>query len=166
LARSLALSLRPLLGLWSWEYVVAVTALLFLAADGAFVLWKHKEKPELAPPQAPDGWVAPLATAARHIMRLPGLGEVVALSFAVNLVIGVTLATSAAMVTGVHERGEAYYAGLQASGAVATVLILAFLARTSMPTSLIGGLSFLLIVAGGWLPGLRRGHMFMPQGSS
>lgn len=56
-----------------------------------------------------------------------------------------------------HERGKAYYAGLQAAGAIGTVLVQAILARTSMPTLLVGGLSFLPIAAGGLVSGFAVG---------
>lgn len=48
----------------------------------------------------------------------PGrVAKIICLAVGVNLIVGVTLATSAALVVGVHEQGKDYYAGLQAVGA-------------------------------------------------
>ena len=66
----------------------------------------------------------------------------------VNLIIGVTLATSAAMVTGLFAAGKDAYALLQAAGAVVTIVILFYLARSSLPLKVLGGLSYSMIAAG------------------
>lgn len=53
---------------------------------------------QLAAPQVvgPAHWLQPLKTALAHVWRLPGLKQVIVLAAGVNLVVGVTLATSAA----------------------------------------------------------------------
>jgi hypothetical protein len=87
-------------------------------------------------------------------MHLPGLKKVIALAAGVNLVIGVTLATSAAMVTGLLQRSAGDYAVLQTAGAIATVIILLFIARTVLPLRTLGLVSYSVMLAGGLLTGL------------
>jgi hypothetical protein len=65
----------------------------------------------------------------------------------------VTLATSAAMVTGYHAQSNHYYAALQTAGAVATVLILLTIARTAWPAKVLGRVAFVAICAGGVIAG-------------
>ena len=143
-----------LLGQWRWEYVVAATGVLFLLADAAFVLWQRMSQFEATIAEAiPGHWTQPLRTALRHVLYLPGLKKVVLLAAAENLVIGVTLATSAAMVTGIHHQSGRYYAVLQTLGAIATVLILLTIARTSLSRKTLGLLAFLAICAGGLIAG-------------
>jgi MFS family permease len=144
-----------LLGWWHWSYVVAVTSVLFLLADATITLWWRATRPTLAAPEvAPGHWAAPIKTAFLHVLRLPGLKKVIVLAAGVNLVIGVTLATSAAMVTGLHHRSSGDYALLQTAGAVVTVVILLAVARASWSLRTLGGLSFSLIFAGGVLTAL------------
>lgn len=160
IADQLGLVLGPLfaaalLKLWPWEYVVISTAVLFLAADGAVMLWQKWARPALAEPTAvQNGWVASLTTALRHIIERPGLLETILLAAAVNLVIGVTLATSAAMVTGVYGETDTFYALLQTAGAIATVIVL--FATAHMPASLqaLGLTGYAMIFLGGILTGL------------
>ncbi|MFP3481152.1 MFS transporter, partial [Burkholderia sp. SIMBA_057] len=80
------------------------TGVLFLLADGALLLWQHMSgfRADAPPSAAPGHWTLPLRIALRHVLVLPGLKKIVLLAAAENLVIGVTLATSAAMVTGFH----------------------------------------------------------------
>jgi uncharacterized protein (DUF697 family) len=68
-------------------------------------------------------------------------------------VIGVTLATPAAMVTGIHHQSGRYYAVLQTVGAVATVAILLAIARTSWSRKTLGLVAFLSICLGGMIAG-------------
>jgi MFS family permease len=143
-----------LIGWWRWEIVVGIAAVLFFTADGATLLWQRASRFEW--PLAPAAHVSliePLKTALAHVVRLPGLGRLVALAAAENLVIGVTLATSAAMVTGLHHRTGAFYAFVQTAGAVATIVILLLIARVPIPRKALGLVSFLAIVAGGLLAG-------------
>ncbi|MEM5436159.1 MFS transporter [Paraburkholderia diazotrophica] len=143
-----------LLGWWRWEIVVGVAALLFFAADGATLLWQRASRFEWTMTEsAPVEWLAPVKTALSHVAHLPGLGRLIALAAAENLVIGVTLATSAAMVTGLHRRPDAFYAFVQTAGAIATIVILLLIARVRIPRKALGVVSFLAILAGGLLAG-------------
>ena len=144
-----------LLGWWRWEYVVGVAAALFFAADGATLLWQRVSAFEwTAHEHTAVEWLAPVKTALAHVVRLPGLGRLVALAAAENLVIGVTLATSAAMVTGLHRRPDAFYTFVQTAGAVATIVILLLIARVQIPRRALGLVSFLAIFAGGLIAGV------------
>ncbi|MGJ5199511.1 MULTISPECIES: MFS transporter [Bradyrhizobium] len=151
-----------LLKLWSWEYVVISTTALFMAADGAMIIWQRFVRPTLAEPTpAPSGWTLPLKTALRHVIGRPGLVETVLLAAAVNLIIGVTLATSAAMVTGVHGETDSYYAVLQAAGAIATVVILFATAHAPASLQVLGVISYAMIFAGGAVSGLAsHAHVY------
>ncbi|MBP0590142.1 MFS transporter [Paraburkholderia sp. LEh10] len=144
-----------LLGWWRWEIVVGVAALLFFAADGATLLWQRASRFEWTMRgHEPVNWLAPVKTALAHVARLPGLGRLVALAAAENLVIGVTLATSAAMVTGLHGRRDAFYACVQTAGAIATIAILLVIARVRIARNALGLVSFVAIFAGGLIAGL------------
>ena len=144
-----------LLGLWHWQWVVAATGVLFLSADGALLLWQRTSGfNSNRPPPGPTGhWSLPLRIALRHVALLPGLKKVVLLAAAENLVIGVTLATSAAMVTGLHAQSNRYYAVLQTAGAVTTVLILLTIARAAWPARTLGRVAFVSICVGGVIAG-------------
>ncbi len=163
LADQLGVVLGPMLaGLllvaWRWEYVAGCAAGLFVLADAAFVLWQRTSGFRAAASHpAPGHWAQPFATALGHLRRLPGLQRVVMLAAAENLVIGVTLATSAAMVTGIHHRSERFYTVLQTLGAIATVVILLTIARVSLSRKTLGLLAFVAICAGGLIAGASRG---------
>ncbi|MBI1244423.1 MAG: MFS transporter [Alphaproteobacteria bacterium] len=147
-----------LLDLWPWETVVAAAAAIFLCADVAVALWRRFAAPVLAPPETHRSrWIGPLTTAATHVLRLPGLALAILLTAAVNLVIGVTTATSAAMVVGTLARSDGDYALLQAAGAVATVAILYFVTRTSLAVGALGMISTVALVAGCAMTGLGAG---------
>ncbi|MBI3503949.1 MAG: MFS transporter [Proteobacteria bacterium] len=147
-----------LLDVWAWEFVVAFAGALFVAADAAILLWQRAAKPVLAEPETHRAnWFGPLAVAARHIWHLPGLTEVVVLAAGVNLVYGVTMATSAAMVVGVLGRTDQDFAFLQAASAVASVAILLFVAHAPVRIGILGGAAFLLILSGGVLSGMGTG---------
>jgi MFS family permease len=143
-----------LLGLWRWEWVVAATGVLFLLADGTLLLWQRASGFTGAQTaSSPKGLWMPLRIALRHVALLPGLKQVVLLAAAENLVIGVTLATSAAMVTGFHAQSNRDYALLQTAGAIATVLILLSIARAAWPARTLGLVAFVSICAGGVIAG-------------
>ncbi|APA85374.1 MFS transporter [Paraburkholderia sprentiae WSM5005] len=148
-----------LLGWWRWEWVVAATGVLFLCADAALFVWQRlsgSRVPAHAPAHAlapAAHWTAPLRIALNHVWTLPGLKKVIMLAAAENLVIGVTLATSAAMVTGLHAQSNRYYAGLQTAGAIATVLVLLTVARAGWPARVLGLVAFVTICAGGVIAG-------------
>ncbi|EEA02016.1 major facilitator superfamily MFS_1 [Burkholderia sp. H160] len=144
-----------MLGVWRWEWVVAATGVLFLFADAALFVWQRLSgfRPPARPAAAVTHWTRPLRIALDHVWALPGLKKVIMLAAAENLVIGVTLATSAAMVTGLHAQSNRYYAGLQTAGAIATVLVLLTVARAGWPARVLGPVAFVTICAGGVIAG-------------
>ena len=160
IADQLGMVLGPLLAagllkLMSWDYVVVASAALFLAADAAVMTWQRWVRPELADPTpVPGHWALPLRTALRHLIHRPGLLETVVLAAAVNLIIGVTLATSAAMVTGVHGETDTSYALLQMAGAVMTVIVLFATAHLPAALGTLGLVAYVMIFIGGLLTGL------------
>jgi MFS family permease len=144
-----------LLSYWRWELVVFGASSLFLLADLAMVIWHRTNTVALREPEAVgESWIVTTRTALMHVVHLPGLSRLVILAAGVNLIIGVTLATSAALVTGVHGQSTSFYAGLQMAGALATVLILLVVAHTSMPLNRMGALAFGLILVGGLVTAL------------
>lgn len=164
IADQLGMVLGPLLaalalGWWHWQGVVAATAALFLLADAAMGLWRRVSTVQLAAPQSVHGqhWAQPIKTALVHVWHLPGLMQLIVLAAGVNLVVGVTLATSAVMVTGQYQRSGDDYAVLQMAGAVATVIILLVIARTALPLKTMGPLSYVCIFLGGLLTAYGTG---------
>lgn len=159
IADQLGMVLGPLLAAlvlewWSWEVVLGATAVLFLAADAAMKIWRSASsvklvEPALTHPTQGMHWLQPYRTALVHVLHLPGLWQLIILAAGVNLVIGVTLATSAAMVTGAFHQSGNDYAVLQTGGAIATVLILLVIARLSLPLRGMGLLSYACIFLGG-----------------
>ena len=139
------------LGLWPWQGVLGCSAVLFLLADVGLAYWQRQHTGAL--PQgrhaAGESWWVPLRTAFQHIARLPGLKPLIALAAGVNLVVGVTLATAAAMVTGLLAQSDSVYAQLQTAGAVVTVLVLAWVARTHWRGHTLGVWSYALVLVGG-----------------
>jgi len=157
IADQTGLVLGPLLAalmleVWAWHWVVLAIAGLFMLADLAMLYWQRTSSVTLETfEQHHDLWLNPLRIAFGHIRNLTELKKVISLAVGVNLIIGVTLATSAAMVIGQYSAGKDYYAGLQAAGAATTILILFFLARITLPSKLLGSLSYCLIVAGAFI---------------
>ncbi|WP_335944404.1 MFS transporter [Pseudomonas sp. G166] len=144
-----------MLQVWAWHWVVLAIAGLFLLADLAMVYWQRTSSVTLQTfEQHYDIWLNPLRIAFGHIRRRAELKKIIGLAVGVNLIIGVTLATSAAMVIGQYSADKDYYAGLQAAGAVTTILILFFLARVSLPLKILGALSYTLIAAGAFITAL------------
>ena len=142
-----------------WEYVVIATAIVFVGADVALAAWRRATRFvfEIPPRDAVDAnWMLPFRTALTHVIRLPELRKVVWLASGENLVIGVTLATSAVMLTGVHQESARHYAWLQTAGAIATVAVLLSIAHTSWKARTFGLTAFVLIVVGGLLAGLSH----------
>lgn len=138
-----------MLEVWAWHWVVLGVAGLFLLADLAMRVWQRSSTASLATfEQHRDIWLRPLKIAFGHIRRLPELKRVITLAVGVNLIIGVTLATSAAMVTGQFAAGKDAYALLQAAGALVTIGILFYLARAGLPLMVLGGLSYSMIGVG------------------
>ncbi len=123
-----------LLTVWDWQIIVIGVAVLFIAADLCMSVWWRVTRPEMTPPaKLETNWFSPLVEAGRHIWHLPALKAVILLAAAVNLIIGVTLATAPAMVTGLQGQTEFYYGVLQAAGAIATVVILFAIAHVVLP---------------------------------
>ncbi|WLH10992.1 MFS transporter [Pseudomonas hefeiensis] len=141
-----------MLEVWAWHWVVLAIAGLFLLADLAMLFWQRASAVTLETfEQHHDVWLNPLRIAFGHIRNLAELKKIIGLAVGVNLIIGVTLATSAAMVIGEYSAGKDYYAWLQAAGAVTTILILFFLARVTLPLRVLGSLSYTLIAAGAFI---------------
>jgi MFS family permease len=127
-----------MLEVWAWHWVVLGIAGLFLLADLAMLIWQRNTRVNLETfEQHHDIWLQPLRIAFGHIRSLPELKRIIALAVGVNLIIGVTLATSAAMVIGQY-----------AAGAVVTIVILFYLARATLPLKVLGGLSYSMIAVG------------------
>lgn len=144
-----------MLEVWAWHWVVLGIAGLFLLADLAMLIWQRNTTVNLETfEQHHDIWLQPLRIAFGHIRDLPELKKIIALAVGVNLIIGVTLATSAAMVIGQYAAGKDTYAGLQAAGAVVTIAILFYLARASLPLKVLGGLSYSMIAVGALITAL------------
>ncbi|WP_413791789.1 MULTISPECIES: MFS transporter [unclassified Pseudomonas] len=160
IADQTGLVLGPLLAalmleVWAWHWVVLAIAGLFLLADLAMLYWQRTSSVTLETfEQHHDLWLNPLRIAFGHIRDLAELKKIISLAVGVNLIIGVTLATSAAMVIGQYSAGKDYYAGVQAAGAVTTIVILFFLARVTLPLKWLGALSYTLIAAGAFITAL------------
>ncbi|MBV4455818.1 MULTISPECIES: MFS transporter [Pseudomonas] len=138
-----------MLEVWAWHWVVLGIAGLFVLADLAMLVWQRNTTVNLARfDQHGDIWLQPLRIAFGHIRNLPELKRIIALAVGVNLIIGVTLATSAAMVTGQFAAGKDAYALLQAAGAGVTIAILFYLARATLALKVLGGLSYSMIGVG------------------
>ena len=138
-----------MLGVWAWHWVVIGIAGVFVLADVAMWVWQRNTRVNLhSHEQHPDIWLQPLRIAFGHIRNLVELKRIITLAVGVNLMIGVTLATSAAMVTGQYGAGKDTYALLQAAGALVTIGILFYLARATLPLKVMGGLSYAMIGVG------------------
>ena len=138
-----------MLEVWAWHWVVVGIAGLFVLADLAMLVWQRTTTVNLEiHAQHRDIWLQPLRIALGHIRNLAELKRIIALAVGVNLIIGVTLATSAAMVTGLYAADKDAYALLQAAGAVVTIVILFYLARSSLALKVLGGLSYSVIALG------------------
>lgn len=141
-----------MLEVWAWHWVVLAIAVLFLLADLAMLFWQRTSAVTLETfEQHHDVWLNPLRIAFGHIRNLAELKKIIGLAAGVNLIIGVTLATSAAMVIGEYSAGKDYYAWLQVAGAVTTIIILFFLARVTLPLRVLGSVSYTLIAAGAFI---------------
>ncbi|WP_144172545.1 MFS transporter [Pseudomonas sp. Kh13] len=144
-----------LLELVAWHWVVLWVAGLFLLADLSMRAWQRASQITLQVyEQHRDIWFQPVRIAFRHIGEQAELKKVITLAVGVNLIVGVTLATSAAMVLGEHGAGKDAYAGLQAVGAVITIVILFFLARVVLPLRVMGGAGYSMIAAGAFISAL------------
>ncbi|KMT55188.1 MFS transporter [Pseudomonas fildesensis] len=143
------------LEVWAWHWVVLWIAGLFLLADLSMLVWQRFSRITLPVfEQHKDIWLQPLRIAFGHIRNVAELKKIIALAIGVNLIVGVTLATSAAMVIGEYGAGKDDYAGLQAAGAVTTILILFFLARVELPLRVLGLIGYSLIAIGAFISAL------------
>ncbi|WP_411380507.1 MFS transporter [Pseudomonas sp. MPB26] len=138
-----------MLEVWAWHWVVLGIAGLFVLADLAMLIWQRNTTVNLERVDQHAGiWLQPLRIAFGHIRTLPELKRIIALAVGVNLIVGVTLATSAALVTGQFAAGKDAYALLQAAGAGVTIAILFYLARATLALKVLGGLSYSMIGVG------------------
>ncbi|MBK3445692.1 MFS transporter [Pseudomonas lactis] len=146
------------LEVWAWPWVVLGVAVLFVLADLAMLIWQRNTTVNLEIHQQHPGiWLQPLRTAFGHIFSRVELKRIIVLAVGVNLIVGVTLATSAAMVTGHFAAGKDAYALLQAAGALVTIAILFYLARSSLKLKVLGGLSYSMITVGALITALSPG---------
>ena len=144
-----------LLEIWAWHWVVMAVAGLFVLADLAMLFWQRNTRVNLPTfEQHQDLWLQPLRIAFRHIRQLAELQKIIVLAVGVNLLIGVTLTTSAAMVIGQYAAGKQTYAGLQAAGALTTIAILFYLARSTLSLKVLGSLSYSMIACGALITAL------------
>lgn len=154
-----------MLEVWAWHWVVLGVAGLFLLADLAMRLWQRSSTVSLETfEQHRDIWLRPLKIAFGHIRRLPELKRIITLAVGVNLIVGVTLATSAAMVTGQFAQDKDAYALLQAAGALVTIGILFYLARAGLPLKVLGGLSYSMIAVGAVIMAVSPGVWLYAMG--
>ncbi len=144
-----------LMAVWPWEAVVVVATALFVLADGAFLLWPGKTRMTASPPAAESRHpLADLKHALGLVWRLPGLMQAILQAAGVNLVIGATLATAAAMMTGYFSQSEQAYAWLQVGGALATLGVLNLTAHVHLGLNTLGRTAYALICFGAVLTGL------------
>ena len=147
-----------MLEVWAWPWVVLGVAALFVLADLAMLAWQRNTTVNLQiHEQHPGIWLQPLRTAFGHIRSRVELKRIITLAVGVNLIVGVTLATSAAMVTGRYAADKDAYALLQAAGALVTIVILFYLARSALPLKVMGGLSYSMIAVGALITGISPG---------
>ena len=146
-----------LLAVVPWPAVVAALAVPFVGAQLAVLMWRRAHPVDLPARGAAQHPVRALRTALAQLLFTPGLRRLVIQAAGINLVVGVTLASSAAMATGAHAQSANWYAGLQTAGAVATVLILLFIARVPLRTSWLGGGAYAALLAGALLSALAPG---------
>ncbi|MDO4236008.1 MFS transporter [Pseudomonas sp.] len=147
-----------MLEVWQWPWVVLAIAALFVLADLAMRAWQRNTTVDLPLHEQPAGiWLQPLRTAFGHIRNRMALKRIITLAVGVNLIVGVTLATSAAMVTGQYAADKDAYALLQAAGAVVTLVILFYLARSTLALKVLGGLSYSMIAIGALITAISPG---------
>ncbi|RZI19706.1 MFS transporter [Pseudomonas orientalis] len=147
-----------MLEVWQWPWVVLAIAALFVLADLAMRVWQRNTTVDLPLHEQPAGiWLQPMRTAFGHIRNRMALKRIITLAVGVNLIVGVTLATSAAMVTGQYAADKDAYALLQAAGAVVTLVILFYLARSTLALKVLGGLSYSMIAVGALITAISPG---------
>ncbi|WP_298958518.1 MFS transporter [uncultured Roseibium sp.] len=144
-----------LMVLWPWETVVILATGLFVLSDAVFRLWPGQVR--MVDPPAPLEERHPFAD-LKHafvlIWQLPDLLRAIFQAAGVNLIIGATLATAAAMMTGFFDRSEQEYAWLQVGGALATLAVLTLTAHVHFGLNTLGRTAYALICLGAVLTGL------------
>lgn len=144
-----------LMVLWPWETVVILATGLFVLSDAVFRLWpgqlRMADPPASLEKRHP---VADLKHAFVLIWQLPDLLRAIFQAAGVNLIIGATLATAAAMMTGFFDRSEQEYAWLQVGGALATLAVLTLTAHVHFGLNTLGRTAYALICLGAVLTGL------------
>jgi hypothetical protein len=142
------------MAIWPWEAVVIVATGLFVLTDVTFILWPGQSRMKAAPEtQVERHPVADLKTALALVWRLPGLLRAILQAAGVNLIIGATLATAAAMMTGLFSQSEQVYAWLQVGGALATLAVLTVTAHVHLSLKTLGLSAYGLICVGAVLTG-------------
>jgi len=143
-----------LMALWPWQAVVVLATALFVLADLAFLLWPGLARMQSAPDNRPGRHpVADLKHALTLVWRLPGLMQAILQAAGVNLIIGATLATAAAMMTGFFDQSEQVYAWLQVGGALATLAVLTLTAHVAFRLTTLGLTAYAMICLGAVLTG-------------
>ncbi|AMN54322.1 MFS transporter [Labrenzia sp. CP4] len=144
-----------LMAFWPWQAVVVLATVLFVLADLAFHFWPGQARMEDAPGKRVSRHpVADLNHALKLVWTLPGLTRAILQAAGVNLIIGATLATAAAMMTGFFSQSEQVYAWLQVGGALATLAVLTLTAHVAFSLKTLGVTAYGLICAGAVLTGL------------
>jgi len=144
-----------LMALWPWQAVVVVATMLFVLSDVAFLFWPGQARMEALPPGREHRHpVADLQHALLLVWKLPGLMQAILQAAGVNLVIGATLATAAAMMTGYFGQSEQVYAWLQVGGALATLAVLTLTAHVHLGLTVLGRTAYGMICLGAVLTGL------------
>ncbi|OPA85152.1 MFS transporter [Pseudomonas fluorescens] len=138
-----------MLEVWAWHWVVIGVAGLFVLADVAMRIWQSSTTDNLEiHPHKKGPLLQPLLIAFTHIARLNELKRIIVLAVGINLLYGVIMATSAAMVTGQYAESKDSYALLQTASALVTISILFYLARSKLTLKLMGGLSYTMMTLG------------------
>ncbi|MEP3046506.1 MAG: MFS transporter [Roseibium sp.] len=144
-----------LMAFWPWEAVVVLATVLFVLADIVFLLWSGQsrmaEVPKAREARHP---VVDLKHALNLVWQLPALKQAILQAAGVNLVIGATMATAAAMMTGYFAQSEQTYAWLQVSGALATLAVLTLTAHVHFGLTTLGRTAYAFICIGAVLTGL------------
>ncbi|MEP3427337.1 MAG: MFS transporter [Roseibium sp.] len=144
-----------LMAFWPWEAVPVLATILFVLADVTFVLWPGQSRMAEMPNEREERHpVADLKHALKLVWQLPRLKQAILQAAGVNLIIGATLATAAAMMTGFFALSEQAYAWLQVGGALATLVVLLLTAHVHFGLNTLGRTAYAFICLGAVLTGL------------
>lgn len=140
------------LSLISWQALVLIIGITFLLSDVVIYMWRFFSQPHFPLPKyEKTNAIEDFRAAASNVIKLEGLKETIALALSVNFMLGVTLVTSAAIVTGIQGHDEIYYGLVQTAAALATVVVLLFTAHGTMKISNFGILGYVAICLGGFM---------------